>query len=74
MFWRIGCFNVDGGTWHQLIWQWYSDSCGGVVQGTGLSLTVAPSDTTNYYVRAEGPCGNTICAEVEIDVIPGAIH
>ncbi|MEC8603415.1 MAG: hypothetical protein VXY47_03600, partial [Bacteroidota bacterium] len=66
--------NVDGGTLGtNSSWQWYSDSCGGVVQGTGLSLTVAPSDTTNYYVRAEGPCGNTICAEVEIDVIPGAI-
>ena len=66
--------NVDGGSLGtNSIWQWYSDSCGGVVQGTGLSLTVAPSDTTNYYVRAEGSCGNTICAEVEIDVIPDAI-
>ena len=49
-----------GATWH-----WYSDSCGGTPEGTGVSVSVSPSSTTNYFVRAENGtcfsnCVNTI--------------
>ncbi|MFZ9701342.1 MAG: immunoglobulin domain-containing protein, partial [Flavobacteriales bacterium] len=30
---------------------WYSGTCGGVLLGTGSSITVAPSTTTTYFVR-----------------------
>lgn len=33
-------------------WQWYTGSCGGTLVGTGASITVSPSATTVYYVRA----------------------
>jgi hypothetical protein len=45
---------------------WYSASCGGTSQGTGSSITVAATSAT-YYVRAEGNCGNTTCAQVTIN-------
>ncbi len=61
---------VDGGS---LVagtqWIWYENGCGGTSIGTGNSLTVTPSSTTSYYVRAEGgTCGNTACANVSINV------
>ncbi len=61
---------VDGGS---LVagaqWIWYENGCGGTSIGTGNSLTVTPSSTTSYYVRAEGgTCGNTSCANVSINV------
>jgi gliding motility-associated-like protein len=66
--------NVAGGTLGtNSSWEWYSGSCGGTGEGNGSSITVSPADTTTYYVRAEGPCGNTLCASVEIAVIPPAI-
>ena len=66
--------NVAGGSLGtNSSWEWYSGSCGGTTQGNGSSITVSPADTTTYYVRAEGPCGNTLCASVEIAVIPPAI-
>lgn len=37
-------------------WQWYSGSCGGTSVGSGTSIIVSPSATTNYYVRGEGGC------------------
>ena len=51
-------------------WQWYSASCGGTSVGTGNSISVAPTTTTTYYVRAEGACGSTTCASVTITVNP----
>jgi hypothetical protein len=42
-------------------WQWYSGSCGGTPVGTGTSITVTPSATTTYFVRAEGTCNTTTC-------------
>ncbi|HRN95733.1 MAG TPA: DUF2341 domain-containing protein, partial [Chitinophagales bacterium] len=43
-------------------WVWYAGGCGsGSNIGTGTSITVTPGSTTNYYVRAESPCGNTTC-------------
>jgi hypothetical protein len=49
-------------------WVWYSGSCGGSNVGTGTSVSVSPASTTTYYVRAEGPCGNTTCASVTVSV------
>lgn len=49
-------------------WTWYSGSCGGTLVGTGSSITVSPSTTTTYFVRAEGACGNTSCASVSVTV------
>jgi hypothetical protein len=40
---------------------WYAGSCGGTQVGTGTSISVSPTSTTNYYARIEGPCGNTVC-------------
>ncbi|MFN8316686.1 MAG: hypothetical protein U0T32_09595 [Chitinophagales bacterium] len=49
-------------------WKWYTGSCGGTLAGTGASITVSPTSTTTYYVRAEGTCNNTACASVTITV------
>lgn len=49
-------------------WQWYSGSCGGTPVGSGASLSVTPSVTTTYYVRAEGSCNNTACQQVTVTV------
>ena len=52
-----------GGTWN-----WYSASCGGTAEGTGNSITVSPSSTTDYFVRAEGTCNTTSCAFTTVTV------
>jgi hypothetical protein len=50
-------------------WKWYAGGCGnGAPIGTGPSITVTPSTTTTYYVRAEGDCNNTTCASVVVTV------
>ncbi|HEX2901715.1 MAG TPA: glycine-rich protein, partial [Bacteroidia bacterium] len=51
---------------------WYTGSCGGTLVGTGNSITVNPTTTTTYYVRAEGSCNNTACATlvVTVDNVP----
>ncbi len=50
-------------------WKWYTGGCGsGIAIGTGPSITVSPTSSTDYYVRAEGTCGNTTCASVSITV------
>lgn len=49
-------------------WQWYSGSCGGTAVGTGTSLSVSPVVTTTYFVRAEGTCNTTACAQVTVTV------
>ncbi len=51
-------------------WTWYAGGCGsGAAIGTGTSITVAPTSNTTYYVRAEGPCGNTTCVNVTVNVV-----
>ncbi|MFC2126031.1 hypothetical protein ACFLU5_14610 [Bacteroidota bacterium] len=50
-------------------WEWYSGSCGGTHVGSGSSITVSPTSTTTYYVRAEGECNNTTCTSITIVVI-----
>jgi hypothetical protein len=47
-------------------WQWYAGTCGGTPVGTGPSITVSPTATTTYFVRAEGGCGPTTCASIVI--------
>lgn len=49
-------------------WKWYTGSCGGTFVNTGNSITVSPSSTTTFYVRAEGTCNTTICASLEVTV------
>lgn len=49
-------------------WYWYNGACGGVLVGSGQSITVNPLSSTVYYVRAEGPCNITTCASITINV------
>ena len=49
-------------------WKWYSGSCGGILVGTGSSISVSPSSTTTYYVRAEGTCNTTSCLSASVNV------
>lgn len=49
-------------------WKWYSGSCGGSSVGSGSLITVNPTLTTTYYVRAEGSCGNTSCVNTTVTV------
>ncbi|PVD54036.1 hypothetical protein DC498_01190 [Terrimonas sp.] len=59
----------DGGsTGTNAVWRWYTGSCGGTPVGTGNSITVYPSVTTTYYVRAEGDCNTTTCAAITLNV------
>jgi gliding motility-associated-like protein len=61
--------NVVGGSLATgATWQWYSGSCGGTSVGSGASITVNPTNTTTYYVRAEGLCNTTSCASVTVNV------
>ncbi len=49
------------------VWRWYSGSCGGTLEGTGSSITVSPTSTTTYFIRAEGGgCGTSTCASVTV--------
>ena len=49
-------------------WHWYSSSCGGQPEGTGFTLVINPSMTSDYYGRAEGTCNTTNCVTVSIIV------
>ncbi len=51
-------------------WKWYKNSCGGTYVGSGSSVSVSPTTTTTYYVRAEGDCNTTSCASVTVIVNP----
>ena len=52
-------------------WYWYSGSCGTGPIGSGNSISVSPSATTTYYVRGEGTCGNSACANITITIGAG---
>lgn len=52
------------------VYNWYTGSCGGTFVGSGSSITVTPSATTTYYVRAQGSCNTTACASVTATVNP----
>ncbi|HUR65509.1 MAG TPA: hypothetical protein VMZ03_04095, partial [Chitinophagaceae bacterium] len=50
-------------------WKWYSGTCGGIVVGTGATLTNVPvNSTTTFFVRAEGTCNTTACASVTVNI------
>ena len=53
------------------IWRWYTGGCGMTQIGTGIKQFIAPTQTTDYYVRGEGECNTTGCKSVEVYVIPG---
>ena len=46
--------------------QWYSDSCGGTLIGSGSSITVSPTSDTTYYVRYKSGCSVTGCISVTV--------
>ncbi|MBI2967655.1 MAG: choice-of-anchor D domain-containing protein [Bacteroidetes bacterium] len=49
-------------------WQWYLSSCGTTPLGSGDTLSISPSVTSNYYVRAEGVCNTTACDSITVSV------
>lgn len=49
-------------------WKWYSGACGGLLVGSGATISVNPGATTDYYVRAEGSCNTTACVSTTINV------
>lgn len=49
---------------------WYEGTCGGTMVGSGNSISVSPTASTSYFVRAEGPCGMTNCASFTVTVNP----
>lgn len=58
----IATGNLNGNT----SWKWYSSFCGGTLVGTGTSISVSPTSTTDYYVRGEGGClANGSCSTVK---------
>ncbi|GIR60155.1 MAG: hypothetical protein CM15mP65_27360 [Crocinitomicaceae bacterium] len=62
------------------VWVWYEDACGtgDIIDTTYNStngITVSPSTTTNYYVRAEGGmCPPSNCIGVTVDVYTLSTH
>ena len=67
--------NVIGGSLGTgAAWKWYAGGCAsGASIGTGATISVSPTTTTSYFVRAEGDCGNTSCASVQVIVNPTSI-
>ncbi|MFN8393937.1 MAG: HYR domain-containing protein [Bacteroidia bacterium] len=51
-------------------YQWFAGSCASAVIGSGPTLTVSPTSTTTYFVRASGTCNTTACASVTVTVNP----
>ncbi len=51
--------------------RWYSGSCGGTLVTSGNPVTIqAPLDTTTYFARWEGTCGQSACQSVTININP----
>ncbi|MEI6312660.1 MAG: T9SS type A sorting domain-containing protein, partial [Bacteroidota bacterium] len=48
--------------------EWFSGSCGSTVIGTGNSITVSPTTNTTYFVRYNGTCNTTTCANATVTV------
>jgi hypothetical protein len=60
---------VNGGTLGtNANWRWYAGSCSGTPIGTGTSITVTPSVSTTYFVRAEGDCNTTACVSIPVTI------
>ncbi|HQP05086.1 MAG TPA: hypothetical protein PLP11_10825, partial [Bacteroidales bacterium] len=63
-------FDSNRGLGSGASWQWYAGSCGGTSAGSGTSVVVSPTSTTNYYVRAVGTCNTTSCVNTSVTVVP----
>ena len=51
-------------------WKWYLDAGYSTPAGPdGITLSVDPSDTTEYWVRAEGVCNNTSSVSQTVNVV-----
>lgn len=61
---------IDGGSLAPgAQWVWYEGNCNGGSINSGTSISISPLSNTSYYVRAEGgSCGNTVCADLVINV------
>ena len=57
-------------------WKWYTGSCGGTLIDSGAVVTVSPTSTKAYWVRAEGgSCSSTTAcatATVTVNAVPAA--
>ncbi|MFN8321864.1 MAG: T9SS type A sorting domain-containing protein [Chitinophagales bacterium] len=57
-------------------WKWYTGSCGGTLIDSGAVITVSPTTTKAYWVRAEGgSCSSTTAcatATVTVNAVPAA--
>ena len=52
-------------------WEWYTSSCGTNSIGTGVNITVTPTQDTDYYVRGEGGCiVASTCANISLTILP----
>lgn len=53
-------------------WQWFTGGCNStlVTTTTQNSITVSPSTSTTYYVRATGTCNTTGCVSTAVVVNP----
>lgn len=49
---------------------WYTSSCGGTLVGTGKTLVVSPTTTTNYFARTRNLSNSAVspCAQVSVTV------
>ena len=55
-------------------WHWYSGNCAENLIGTGVSVNVAPAETTTYFVRAEGTANYTTCVSKTINITPASFN
>lgn len=65
LLWVSGGHLGDGATW-----KWYKASCGlsPINSGDGV-IWVKPDSNASYYVRGEGYCNSTDCANFRLEVI-----
>ena len=61
-------FDVNNGLGDGATYEWFTGSCGGTSIGTGKNITVNPTTTTTYYVRATGNCNTTTCESITVIV------
>lgn len=63
---QVQLTSVGGSLGDGANWVWYANNCTGSSIGSGTTITVAPTVTTTYYVRAEGLCNTTTCQSVTV--------
>jgi hypothetical protein len=59
---------IDGELKQGSKWVWYDDNCGGWITGFGPSITITPTKTKTYYVRAVGTGEQSTCIKKTIKV------